>query len=631
MESLSLTMKALCRWPGLPLGHVRRSVICVLLIFVCPLVSFASGDGSSPAGDLIVPVRKFITRTVHIPGGSYATPYVCSLNNTEYILDGDMAAAGSAILVRASRVVVNLNGKTVIYNQSSPGEGVYIDAYNQKDIAIVNGSILQGAALSEGDLYGAGNNPIRSKGTDRLHVARINARYGGRDVGGIFVSTANSIIEENLLEDVWTSGTFKNRHQGVSAISAKSGSNIIRNNVIRNCRQRGISVTNNDQIYGNTISINSLATNSYGILGYKAQHVKVYNNTITGIGEHPIGIGFVSAGTTDIEIYNNRIDVQTTKLGDEYGGSAACLNPETPCGNYAVGFRTTWGGNNINFHDNTIVVRTDSRYSGTYSPTGKPVIINGKGRGLMVAINAGETSQFKSNSITVLDKDGTGKAFGIACTGGNSGDMTFEENRVASNILNVALSDEYGACNNHPLFIGNTFVKVDNYPVYRTVAAEFNGYNEATGRFVSNKYQNGASIKNINLYNDTTSKKLKSVYFGREAVAMLQESPALTPLAEAILTIDNGGIPFDSTAITASDGTAKVIVYDYELHNRNGAGATRYLAPHRISLRVGAVAYSTQTDNSTMAWDALTGTGPFTLGLYLNGNLDAAKKLMLTY
>ena len=211
------------------------------------------------------------------------------------------------------------------------------------------------------------------------------------------------------LEDTWNIGTMKNRHQGKTAIGIGDEA-LVRNNIIINARQGGVGTGNNSEIYGNTISINSMATNSAGVGGYKARNVKVHHNTITGRGEHPLGIAFVSAGTDSIEVYHNTIDLQTTRLGDEYAASG---------GNYAVGFRTTWGGNNIRFHDNTITVRTDSAYQGTRSSTGEPVVVNAKGRGLMVAVNAGEKARFYNNSISVLDKDGSGKAFGIACTGGN--------------------------------------------------------------------------------------------------------------------------------------------------------------------------------------------------------------------
>lgn len=597
-----------------------------------------SADGPLSSEQISILSRKFITNTVHIPGGHYATPIICGKDSTEYILDGDITADGTAVLVRASKVVINLNSNSITYNQTIPGEGIYIDVWNKTDIAITNGSIIQGAAMSEGDQYGGGNNPVRSKGTSsRLQIALIKARYGGRDVGGFYVSAANSIFEQNILEDTWKAGTFKNRHQGIDALAGSKNSshetnNIYRHNTIINCRQRGINTGKSAMAYGNRITINSLATNATGIAPGSGS--KIYDNTIIGKGEHPIGIFYVSK-EGGVEIFNNYIDVQTTKIGEEYGKNPKCFDSKTPCGNFAVGFRTTWHGSNINFHNNTIIVRTDSAYKGTYSPTGKPVVVNGKGRGLMVAIIAGENARFYNNTITALDKDGTGKAYGIACTGENtSPDLVFAGNTVTSNILNVALSDEYGACSGHPLFIRNTFIRAGNYPSYKSVAAELGGYFEATGRFVSNDYKGGASQESINI--NAKSKTRKSVYFGREITAAVLNAPALTPIAAAALTINDAGTPFNSTVTTGTDGIARTVIYDYELHNDNGAGnasvLTRYLAPHKLSLRIDSTLFTTHSNSTAGAWDALSAKGIYVLPLYDGSEeVDQSKKLTIIF
>ena len=594
-------------------------VITMLMLVFVPFVA---------ADDAVILARQYVTNTVHIPGGHYILPYIVGSPNTEYVLDGDMTADGTAIAVRASKVVINLNGKTITYNQTIPGEGVTIDTYNKTDIAIINGSIIQGEAMSEGDQYGKGNNPVKTIGVSRLQVAGINARYGGRDVDGIFAQYAGtSIFESNTLEDTYSVGTLKNRMQGVDAIIAIGGNNVFRNNTIINCRQRGIQVGNYDEVYGNKITINSIATNSYGIFSYAKKHVKMYDNSIKGIGEHPIGIGAVSVGTDDIEIYNNTIETQTTRIGEEYGGSPSCFDSATPCGNYAVGFRTTWGGNNISFHDNTITVHTDSHYEGTYSPTGQSVVVDGKGRGLMVAINAGETSKFFNNTITTLDKDGTGKAFGIACTGNNDGDMTFEGNTVTSNILNVALSDEYGYCAAHPLFVKNTFVKSGNYPAYHTVAAELGGYYEGTGRFVSNVYQDGATESSLDM-NFQKSGKNKSVLFGRLMEGTVRDySNNLMPGIK-VSTLNSKNV-LESESTTDANGIAKFIVYDYELNNNNGTteSATPVLTtfrPHTLELYDTAISqplFTTLPASSSSPWDSMSSAGSYVLSSEGKGSI----------
>lgn len=534
-------------------------------------------------------INNSIKDKIFITGGVYSKPYKILIPYKEYVLENDLYADGSAIIINTSNIIINLNGKKIIYNNKIKGEGISTGTWNNKNIVIMNGSIEQGSALSEGDQYGVGNNPIRMTpfGVDKLIISDLNVVYAGKDVGGIIVSAKNSFFVNNTIVDKWLNGNFKNRHQGVSALSGAMHSadfvnNTYANNKILNCRQKGISSGNGSSVFGNTVVINSLATNSTGIAPGTGS--KIYNNNILGRGEHPIGIFYVSK-EGEVEIYNNTIDVQTTRLGTEYGGNPTCLNPKTPCGNYAVGFRTTWGGDNINFHDNTIVVRTDSAYNGTHSVTGKPVVIHAKGRGLMVAVNAGEKAKFYNNTITVLDKDGSGKAFGIACTGNNAGEMEFEGNRVTSNILNVALGDEYGACGGYPLFIHNTFVKSDNYPAYRTIASELGGYFEGTGRFVDNQYRSGAAQERVGL--NAGGKAGKSVLFGSEFVAELVWSDG-RPIADAMMSVDNGGPLTDLPVKADEQGKARLVLYEYELHNRDSnVEQKRQIASQVVQVVVG--------------------------------------------
>jgi hypothetical protein len=602
--------------------HKVISFICFVLL-VCgfsrnPKAVDSPPDVQPQKTTNTILARQFVKNTAHIPGGKYTSPYIIDAPNTEYILDGDIYAQRTAIAVRASKVVINLNGKTITYNNEAPGEGVLIDTYNHSDISIVNGKIFQGSALSEGDVYGSGNNPIKSVGVNRLQIANIYAKYGGRDVCGFSVRYAgHSLIEENTLEDLWEVGTMKNRHQVKSAILVGEDA-IVRKNTIKNSRQAGIISSNNTEIYGNTISINSMVTNSAGIGGYKAKNVKVYDNTIVARGEHPTGIAYVSEGTDNIEIYNNRIDVQTTKLGDEY---------EAAGGNYAVGFRTTWGGNNINFYENTITVRTDSAFRGTRSATGAPVVVNAKGRGLMVAVNAGESATFQNNTITVLDKDGKGKAFGIACTGGNLGKMIFEGNVVTSNVLNVALGDEYGACGGHPLFIRNSFVKSGNFPAYQTVTSELGGYFDGTGRFVANVYTDGASQESINI--NAKGQGKKSVYFGREVTAQLQKLSAGDTSGAGFKLLNNSDISEDIVKLD-TEGKAKLFLYDYELHNReSNSSKTQKFDKNILQLIIGTKIFSTKPGAISLATESISPSKEHLVDLYqVDGSLSDFKVLV---
>jgi hypothetical protein len=417
-----------------------------------------------------VPFDASVTHTVNIPGGSYPSPFQANQANTRYVLQGNIVANGTAIEVKANWVIVDLNGHTITYNQVVPGEGVTIGSYNLHHIAVRNGSIIQGSAMSEGDVYGRGNNPVSTYNTilggnrsaNNLHIAHLYVRYGGRDVGGIVCAGNDGIYEQNTIEDTYEFGTLKNRHQGSDALTGSRGifatGNVYRNNTIIHTRHRGISTGNDAEVYGNHITLRSIASNSNGVGFYQGENIIIRDNTIIGRGEHPVGIGAGGGtGSKNYEVYNNIIDVMTTALGEEYG-SQYNRNPDsTHMGNSATGIRVTWGGDNIRVYNNQITAHTNSRFQGTYSPTGGTAYINGGGKGLFIGAYPGESSTFFNNTITVIG-DGA-YTYGVTCSHSFSDGLFVIGNTITSSLYNIVTGDDYGPSNGFPLFQGNILKK----------------------------------------------------------------------------------------------------------------------------------------------------------------------------
>jgi len=111
-----------------------------------------------------IDVAPFLTEPqIHISAGNLTTPYILDQAHTEYILEGDITADSTAFEIVTSYVALNLNGHKITYNNVSPGAGVWIHSFHRHDIAIHSGEIHQGAAMSEGNVYGDGSNPIRNR------------------------------------------------------------------------------------------------------------------------------------------------------------------------------------------------------------------------------------------------------------------------------------------------------------------------------------------------------------------------------------------------------------------------------------------------------------------------------------
>lgn len=556
-----------------------------------------------------VPWAASVTNTVNIPAGHYATPFQATQANTEYILQGDMTADGTAIEMLANYVIINLNGHTVTYNQTLAGEGVSVATYNRHHLAVRNGTIIQSTAnlgkiisigissggtgysvndvltltggtvnatatvstidgagavtgvtlsspgkgyegtwnfkyptgyrgeitggtgsgvaltvtatISEGDIAGSGKAPVSSyvgatdySGGEGMHIANLYLKIYGRDMGGVVVTAPGAIVEEVTVADYYRVGTLKNRDQGNAAIKAFGDGSVVRNNTVTGARHKGIWARNNCRIYGNHVSTDNIATNGAALSGGEISPV-IYNNTAISRGEHPLGIMWYNetGNTTTAEFYGNYFDSRTTAIGVEYGGAAYAADPTaTITGNGAVGFRTTFGGDGINFHDNEIHVTTDARYVGTYSPTGAVAYVRGRARGLMIGSKAGDTMLFARNTITALDEDGTGLNYGMVCTSSESDSVFFIGNTVTANVTNIALGDEYGACKGFALFTGNTLVKAGEFSSYATLSNQSGGLFDSEARIVDNVYQNGASVDSINFH--PAGYGAVSVYFG---------------------------------------------------------------------------------------------------------------------
>jgi hypothetical protein len=466
--------------------------------------------------------------TIAIPAGTGMAPFSADTPNRRYVLQGNRTASGVGIMINASDVIIDLNGFTLTYNESTPGEGVAPGSRNRVRIAVINGTIKQGAARSPSpDTYGTQMNPVSQwwrggaqfGSIDHLHLANLHLEWSGYDTSGVGGPSENLKIEECTLNDLYTVGPIGNRQHIIKAIdrSGTSSSTIVRYNTILNGRHQGINIgrATGAQVYENKIFVNSLDTNGSGIgMGHNTNggnNNKVWNNTIVGRGAHIIGIATMSLEGRNNEVWNNSIDLQITSVGSEYSAIM-----------YAAGWRTTWSGGGNRFYSNKILIRTDSAYQGTYAETGAPVTLVSRGKGLFIG-HQGNTSRTtaENNLITFT---GDGPAIGVSPgwdgTPANNGFFLIG-NTIQTHYIHIAPSDGYYGPGHYPLFLKNTLTKTGDFEDYKTIASfrvssgvdiigagNFNQY----ARLVDNVYENGASVSSYSLApGDSAS---VSVYFG---------------------------------------------------------------------------------------------------------------------
>ena len=486
------------------------------------------------------------THQVHV-----SAPGDLSQADTEYILTGNIVAPATAFTVRASRVTLNLNGHTITYANAAGSEkahGVTVPAGSFQDVAIVNGEIRQGSSASETNAAQAGWHAVNiSPGVPGLKVAGLRIAYRTPETAGIHAPWGkDGEIHHNEIED--QGATILNRHQLIAVIKINRAPGMnVHHNLIKRARQAGMDIGNGNTISHNEIHVDSHSTNSYGIVAYQVDGFTVHNNTIVGRGEHPIGIGMVSKSLNG-KVHSNRIDVQNTRSGGEYGDTGS------------AGMRMTWGTDKTEVWDNHITVRAQANLLGPGQDSW--------GRGLWVGLpDPASSVLFRNNTIVANNTDGQAKAAGIAVVCGNeSPGLVFRDNLVVSNWGNVVLADDYGNSNGYPQFIRNTFRKQDAHANYRTVKSDYKGY-VSTGVFINNRNEGGAAIDSIDMQFD--SSKLKDVAVGWEYGLTVKAGGSAAAGASVKIFDNTGAEVFSGT--TDAGGRISANLIDYWATNNTDA------------------------------------------------------------
>lgn len=548
--------------------------VCLLLLSIAraevPVYVLGTKDMDVGAGAKPVKISHQRRNIVKLSG-----PAELNKPDTEYVVESNIVADGTAFTITADNVTLNLNGHTVVYNNKKLSDdpksvyGIIIPRFGQSNIAIVNGKIKQGAGQGGGNVAGWGHNPIFAEGVKNLEIAGINAEYSGKDIVGFFIHWGeNAHIHHNTIEDRGTHIT--NRHQGLDAIRIEGANAKIHHNLVKRARHRAFIIAGNSEVFNNEIYIDSHATNSFGVTCYKINNFKIHHNKIYGTGEHPIGIGAV-AGSSNGEIYSNYIEVQNTRKSAEYGSTGS------------AGIRLLWGSDNIDVHHNTLIVHAQNDYLPEF---------NSWGRAVWVGLPKPEMKAFfHDNVIIANNKDGRAKAAAIGITDDNEVDpgndkknnLIFQRNRIISNWANVLLGDNYGHGGGYTKFIENTFVRQDNYPAYKTIRSQYQ-YRPSTAIFINNQFDNGASLDSIELEFNGKGRKEIAVGWHLNIVVKTGSGTSVSNADIAIYDKEQSRV---YTGATDPEGNLRADIIQYLHTNRHNSktiakGAIIMRTPHRI-------------------------------------------------
>ncbi|QJT07951.1 right-handed parallel beta-helix repeat-containing protein [Oceanidesulfovibrio marinus] len=476
-------------------------------------------------------------------------PSLLDQPDTHYILQNDIVAPATAFRIAASRVTLDLNGHSVVYNESEEGCGVHLEKWWLEDVQVANGFIRQGSNQCAGEVHGMGCNPVFSLSAKKLRLGGLSLTYSGRDVAGIFVrgSLGADIGHCELIDN---GREVTNRHQGIDAIRVTAVDDIgldtvrIHHNVINNARQMGIRVHGKTaDINNNEIHINSVVTNSFGV---SISDGVIHQNKIFGAGAHPIGI-WPGPG---VKVHTNYVETQNTAASGEYGSAGS------------AGLRMTWGKNDgVEAWCNTFLVLGKE--------DGLPNGMDSWGRALFVGLpDAKQSALFHHNIIaaTAQGTDAKTVAVGVVCLN-TSPDLVFRENIIASDWCPILLGDDYGHSGGYPLFENNDIIRIGDNSDFHTIKNLYR-YRPATGRFLNNRY---VDAEQDDIAFPSRAEDVQDVIM-EKTITLHLLNPDGSPVREThvAMTLSNEA----TTQERATDGHGEVILHvpvqAYTNRNNNG-------------------------------------------------------------
>ncbi|HUU42713.1 MAG TPA: family 16 glycoside hydrolase, partial [Planctomycetota bacterium] len=297
--------------------------------------------------------------TVCVPDDMGEPPYTLDKAGATYVLTRDVVADSTAFIIAAPNVTLDLNGHTLTWNEKYGSAEAVPSAKNIRrafhgftgapgivgdrrsvGARILNGFIVQGRG-------GSGNVCDPLLGVRAKEIAGVALDYYGYQMNGFIWAGSVEDLHHNVVKDKGTE--LVDRHWAVRAVT---GCKKIHHNLIKRCRQRGIS--QGDEVTHNEVYQDSYATNAFGASGQKIE-----GNRILGGGVHVCAISWANG----MQALGNLVHLQAQKSEDarwtEYGSGQ---------GSSCNGIRLTqYGGGNdetnplyLNnlYANNVIVVNT---------------------------------------------------------------------------------------------------------------------------------------------------------------------------------------------------------------------------------------------------------------------------------
>ena len=273
-------------------------------------------------------------------------PATLSRSGETYVVNQNFSCSGTAFVIGASNVVLDLGGHTITYGTGGATTyGVDITGSNAE---VKNGTLTQSASNNAKYCHGVYVRHVANTNGPRIHDLTINNHSMASDGIRLSGSGSGCQIYNNTLN---TSNVVEDVDIGVAAINLALSDYappatpaVIRNNTI-NGSQVGIWLNDVSyvNVYANQIHHYAPVVNakaSYAVRTLKIHHCLIHDNVISTSR----GMGIVlQAGSNDNQVYNNTLDLSENVDGEWHE---------------VQGLRLRHGGVRNKIYNNTVVVRS---------------------------------------------------------------------------------------------------------------------------------------------------------------------------------------------------------------------------------------------------------------------------------
>ena len=542
------------------------------------------GEGTWLVLAMAVVLGALIPTLAHAATIPISAPGTLTQAGATYVLSQDVSAPGTAFVIAASGITLDLGGHTVTYNAQPSGSGVYgvtIGSGSQwvnlddRGAKITNGKIVQGAGAtpSSHGVYVYYTNPRN------VEISYLNITVSGRDCIGIEARGLYGFsAHHNTINSSVQAITSRTSYDGYAIRLAGNNLAVNDNTIVGG--QGGIAIGNsstNVDVYRNDVSHKAVDTNGFGIICYSPNGARIHENyvhTTDGLGI------MVDYNYQNVEVYSNTVDV---RMGPK---------PE-----YGYGY-TAWGmkfrtypeaatPGNLRVHDNTI---TSTAGSGLVEATGIGIYDS----------HPNVNNQYYNNTITAVTTAADKPATGIKVAGvysSNTGTTVFG-NKVTSNNTNIRISTSDGVGQDGIRFVSNDLVKGASPISYHAITIGFWTYGTRGTIFLDTKTENGANAYDV-LLSGSSPGAAYSLYMKWYLDLTVADGLGNPVAGAAVAAAGLGGVE-NMVGVTDAQGKARLELSDYFRHGMTYPPSSTYDAYTPHTIMVSKDGYQTYAQQVTM-------------------------------